>query len=360
MKLLIITQKVDRADPILGFFYRWILEFAKHCEQIVVICLYEGAHDLPRNVRVLSLGKEDFRLSIFEFRLLKKLKYSFHFLKHIWRERKNYDTVFVHMNQEYVVLGGMFWKILGKKVTMWRNHFAGSFLTSIAAALSDKIFCTSKYSYTARYKKTSIMPVGVDTDIFKRDANIYRKKNTILFLGRISPVKNVDTFIEALSILDRFGVTFIADIYGDAPDKDKEYYKKVRDSAVLLEKKGMAVFHTGVSNGETPRIYNQHEVYVNTTQSGSFDKTILEAMACECLVVASNESVKDVLLEQFLPKERNAADLAQKLRGVMVLSEEKKEAHKTRFRRYATEHSLAHLADKLFGILANMQKSRQL
>ena len=32
MKLLIITQKVDSADPILGFFHQWVEEFAKHCE----------------------------------------------------------------------------------------------------------------------------------------------------------------------------------------------------------------------------------------------------------------------------------------------------------------------------------------
>jgi hypothetical protein len=59
MKLLIITQKVDINDPILGFFHRWIEEFAKHCEKITVICLYKGTYNLPNNVKVLSLGKEE-------------------------------------------------------------------------------------------------------------------------------------------------------------------------------------------------------------------------------------------------------------------------------------------------------------
>ena len=79
MKLLIITQTVDINDQILGFFHRWVEEFAKHCEQITVICLEKGIHDLPQNVRVFSLGKEDFQLSTFNFQLFQKVKYMLTF-----------------------------------------------------------------------------------------------------------------------------------------------------------------------------------------------------------------------------------------------------------------------------------------
>ncbi|MBI4086504.1 hypothetical protein HY416_00780 [Candidatus Kaiserbacteria bacterium] len=58
MKLLICTQTVDRGDPTLGFFHEWIAEFARHCERVIVVCLFEGEHSLPENVTVLSLGKE--------------------------------------------------------------------------------------------------------------------------------------------------------------------------------------------------------------------------------------------------------------------------------------------------------------
>jgi len=59
MKLLIITQKVDMNDDVLGFMHGWINEFAKHCEKITVICLQKGEHELSDNVKVLSLGKEN-------------------------------------------------------------------------------------------------------------------------------------------------------------------------------------------------------------------------------------------------------------------------------------------------------------
>src|SRR3989339_803491 len=59
MKLLILTQKIDKNDDLLGFFYAWVGEFAKYYKKITVICLYRGESDLPENVKVLSLGKEN-------------------------------------------------------------------------------------------------------------------------------------------------------------------------------------------------------------------------------------------------------------------------------------------------------------
>ena len=70
------------------------------------------------------------------------------------------------MNQEYVLIAGWLWKLLGKRTYLWRNHYAGSWLTDVAAVFCTKVFCTSKHSYTVKYKKTVLMPVGVDTERF--------------------------------------------------------------------------------------------------------------------------------------------------------------------------------------------------
>ena len=82
MKLLICTQVVDKNHPILGFFHRWIEEFAKHCDTVEVICLFEGEHTLPANVHVHSLGKEEGK---------NRLKYLIRFYAYIWNLRNEYD-----------------------------------------------------------------------------------------------------------------------------------------------------------------------------------------------------------------------------------------------------------------------------
>ncbi|HRH30994.1 MAG TPA: hypothetical protein PK886_02950, partial [Candidatus Paceibacterota bacterium] len=99
MKILITTQIIDTNDPILGFFHSWLKEFSKNFERVVVVCLKKGEFDLLENVEVLSLGKEGG---------VSRIKYIFNFYKYIFKERKNYDVVFVHMNEEYVLLGGIF------------------------------------------------------------------------------------------------------------------------------------------------------------------------------------------------------------------------------------------------------------
>ena len=64
MKLLILTQKVDKEDPVSGFFHGWILELSKRFEKVSVICLEKGNFNLPKNVEVFSLGKESGRSRI--------------------------------------------------------------------------------------------------------------------------------------------------------------------------------------------------------------------------------------------------------------------------------------------------------
>lgn len=129
------------------------------------------------------------------------------------------------------------------------------------------------------------MSVGIDTEIFK-DLKIERPKNSILFLGRVSPIKRPELLTKALGILKRKGINFICDFYGDPLPKDATWYEELKEEA-----KGLPInFHGAVPNYETPKIYNSHEIYVNLTPSGSMDKTILEAAACGCVLVISNEA----------------------------------------------------------------------
>ena len=75
-----------------------------------------------------------------------KIKYVFNFYNFLYKLRGQYDSVFVHMNQEYVLLGGLYWKSLNIPVYFWRNHPQGNLLTKISILLSKKVFCTSNKS----------------------------------------------------------------------------------------------------------------------------------------------------------------------------------------------------------------------
>ncbi len=273
MRLLIITQKIDKSDPILGFFHRWLEEFAKNFEKITVICLEKGEFNLP-SIKVLSLDKE-------------KLKALWNFYKYIWQERRNYDAVFVHMNQEYVLLAGDLWRLWGKKVYLWRNHAKGNLLTRLAVLLSHKVFYTSPQSFTAKFKKSVQMPVGIDTDFFKPGPSVQRIQNSVLFLGRISPVKKVLEFIDWVE-----GTEYQTTIAGPILDKDKEYGKIVQSRT--LHSRGKIKYVGSVNQEQALKLYQSHEIYVNKTPAGSFDKTIFEAAACGMKLIVDNPDAKNI------------------------------------------------------------------
>ena len=299
MRLLILTQKVDRQDSVLGFFHKWLEEFAERFERLTVICLEKGSFSLPENVKVLSLGKEDDAM-IYHSVILKKFLYIIRFHKYIWQERENYDAVFVHMNQEYVILAGDLWRLLGKKIYLWRNHKEGNFLTRYAVWLSDKVFYTSSSSFTAKFKKAVKMPVGVDTNFFKPDPSVERIPNSILFLGRISPVKKVLEFVEWFETLDQ---KFTATVAGEALPRDRAYEELVKKKASPRIK-----FIGPVTQEEALKLYQTHEIYVNKTPAGSFDKTIVEAAACGMKLMVDNPDAKDLN-----PEEHSLNKLMEKL-----------------------------------------------
>jgi len=338
MKLLIITQSVDKNNTVLGFFHEWIRALAERFESVVVICLEKGEYDLPSNVKVLSLGKEEGQ---------SKIKYIWRFYKYILRERKNYDSVFVHMNQEYILLGWKTWLLLGKPIYMWRNHHSGNFLTGIAALFCRKVFCTSKFSYTAKYKKTVFMPIGVDGERFKIKDLGFRNKNSILFLGRIAPVKRPDLLIEALGDLRERNTEFTASIYGDALPKDASYLDSLKSRTKELSLENKISFHKGIPNTETPSVYAAHEIFVNLSSSGMYDKTIIEAMASGCLVLASNDNLRGEIDDMFIFKEGDSQELGVKIQNLLSLSADDKDRAKTSLRAFAEKHSLKALCDKL-------------
>lgn len=344
MKILLLTQKIDQTDSLLGFFTNWVIEFARQTEKVTVICLERGPHDLT--VPVFSLGKET---------SLSRFKYLVNFYRLIIRERHNYDTVFAHMNQEYVLLGAVIWKLLGKKVYLWRNHPSGGWLTRLAVLLSDRVFCTSDQSFTARFKKTEIMPAGIDTNIFKPPApDFIRLPQSVLYLGRISSIKKVETIISGLNILADQSIKFIARFYGAGLDlpKEKIYYQTIRKQAEGLEKAGLVEFLGVVPNTATPAIYQSHEILINTTPTGSFDKVILEMMASGGLVLISNQSfgryLSGDLQSLCLAKEADVEDLARKLEILLTLSvAEKQKLGQKLHEVVVAEHSLKSLVTKV-------------
>ena len=312
MNLLIITQKADKNDPILGFFHRWIEEFSKQFENVIVICLYRGECSFPANVKVLSLGKEKGE---------SKFKYIANFYRYTWGERKNYDKVFVHMNQVYVILGALLWKSLGKKITLWYTHRMVGTSLRIATALSDTIFTASKESFRLESEKVMVMGHGIDTDIFSPlGAQQAHDPYTILSVSRISSTKNQLVMAEAFAILKQRGFKGKLVFVGSPiTASDEAYQKKVIE---YIEKEGLKN-EISFEGSSKPHLvinaYRNADLFINLSTTGSVDKAVLEAMACGLQIVTSNEAFKDIVPEKNYCS-LQPSEIAEK---ILALSNEK-------------------------------------
>jgi len=304
INLLILTQKVDINDPILGFFHRWVEEFAKYCDKLTVICLQKGEYNLPQNVKVLSLGKESGE---------SKIKYLLNFYKYIWQERKNYDSVFVHMNPVYVLLGGFLWKVWGKRICLWYTHKTVDLKLKISEKFVDKIFTASKESCRLRPQKVEATGHGIDLEKFNGEHSKEEGSFRLISVGRISPIKNYETLIEAAKILKDKKFDFSLKIAG-APifEKDKEYLLKLNNLLASYGLVDLVEFVGPVSYKKIEEFYREGDLFINLSDTGSIDKVVLEAMASGLKVLTSNEAFKDILRDEYFTV-KNSQKIAEKI-----------------------------------------------
>ncbi len=295
MKLLILTQTIDKNSSVLGFFHRWVEEFAKNCEEVIVICLQKGEYALPKNVRVFSLGKESG---------ISRCKYLLRFYKYIWRERKNYDAVFVHMNQIYVILGGCFWHWWRKKIGLWYMHKSVTFSLRIAEKISQVIFTGSAESFRLKSKKLKIVGHGIDVDLFKPGIKKIDSRNKILMVGRISQTKKQLFLLKVLAgiikkyqEINKYHFYFIG---SPVTERDKIYEKEILDFIKNNSLDGAVTLCGSLDQKKVAGLLSQSRLLVNLSSTGSLDKDVLEAMSCNVPVITANPAFVHLIPEDFI------------------------------------------------------------
>ncbi|QQR50450.1 glycosyltransferase family 4 protein [Candidatus Nomurabacteria bacterium] len=327
MKLLIITQVVDSTDPSLGFFHAWILEFAKTYEKVTVICLKKGTFDLPKNVQVLSLGKED---SISKFHYLRR------FYKYIWQYRKEYDTVFVHMNPVYVILGWKVWFLLGKKISLWYTHKSVDLKLRLATFLVNIIFTASTESFRIKSKKVKIVGHGIDMTLFSPALEPLSYQSTesfkILVVGRLSSIKRNDRIIDAIIEVTKKGIRVGLVFVGEAiTANDIKCKKFLEEKASFVNPPNAITFAGGKAHDAIPRYLQNSHLFVTMSDTGSLDKALLEALAMGVPVLVTNPAGVEVLVQSGYTEGifRDTDSLALKIENII-----------TEYKTYST-HALA-------------------
>ncbi len=187
--------------------------------------------------------------------------------------------------------------------------------------------------YGADPAKIRVIPAGVDTerfrpipvDIAKAQIGIPQERKLILYVGRIEPLKGIETLFRAIAILaketpclcDNICVSIIG---GEGEDTDaarSAEEERLRELREQLELRDLVTFLGSKDQDTLPYYYSAAYVVVVPSYYESFGMVAVEAMACGVPVIASKAgglmyTIQDGLTGLLFPANSPTA-LAEKL-----------------------------------------------
>jgi len=345
--LLFVTQKVDRNDGVLGFVHQWLKEFSARLDRVTVICLQAGEYDLPKNVKVISLGKENG---------YHRIKLLLNYLRALWRERNNYQNVLAHMAPLYLLFGGLFWRIKAKKIGLFYAHRQVDFKLWLAEKFADFIFTSNPETFKLTSKKVNFVGQAVDLANLKPlvDKKFVTSQEimTVVLVARIGRAKQQDLLLRAVKLIHAGALARIKVVLvgGPTTKDDQEYENDLRVLADEPLLKGSVEFVGQVSFPRIAEYYSRADLTVQLCSICGIDKTFLESWACGVPCLAVNRAILSLLSgfenDFFLEKETSEI-LAEKIIKFYNLSAPEKQRLSEVFLEKSKTHSFGNLIEKI-------------
>ncbi|MBI9045977.1 MAG: glycosyltransferase [Anaerolineaceae bacterium] len=234
----------------------------------------------------------------------------------------------------------------------------------IAATPAEKIQLETLYK--EKIKNLAIISPGVDTSHFypippdeaKAFLGVSPEERIFLFVGRIEPLKGIDTLLRAIGLIKTSGALEccphrLAIIGGDPEISIEDQQSEMSRLQKLCKDIGIEdiVLFLGKQGQDTlPYYYSAAEVVVVPSHYESFGMVALEAMACATPVVASQVGglaylIKDGITGYFVPGNDPAA-LSDKL-VKMIFNPELREKLGEQAAVYAHTYSWETITDQI-------------
>jgi D-inositol-3-phosphate glycosyltransferase len=161
-----------------------------------------------------------------------------------------------------------------------------------------------QFHYGVESESVVVIPCGVDTTRFRPydQAEARRRMGLpptpakiVLFVGRIEPLKGLDTLIQAMALLAERNTVRRSELNlivvgGDAHAREDQWGREERRLRELVHKLGIVdivQFIGSRTQGQLPCLYSAADVVAMPSHYESFGLVALEAQACGTPVVAS-------------------------------------------------------------------------
>ncbi len=169
--------------------------------------------------------------------------------------------------------------------------------------------------------KISYIPNGIPEEFFEQKAEKNKKtkekETKIIFLGRISPIKSLETIIKAFHLIKNKSITL--EIVGPAEPAYLEYLKSLI-SKLNLQKQ--ITFSPAIYDlKEKIEKIDSCDIFILPSITEGMPQSLIETMARGKIVIASNNlASKDIIKDNkngFLFKVKDESDLADKINKIL-------------------------------------------
>jgi D-inositol-3-phosphate glycosyltransferase len=217
--------------------------------------------------------------------------------------------------------------------------------------------------YSADRRKITIIPPGVDTELFhphspedaKSRLGVKPCNRMLLFVGRIEPLKGVDTLMRAMALLAHerpawAGNICVAIIGGDPDTSENEELERLKTIRAELGITDLVTFLGARDQDKLHHYYSAAEMVIMPSHYESFGMVALEAMACGTPVIASEVGGLAHLVRNgknglHVPN-GNPVELAKAI-ARLVDDHELRERLGQRAHQYAQQYSWECIADRI-------------
>jgi len=245
----------------------------------------------------------------------------------------------------------------------------------IAATIAEST--QLQWLYRSDVERVEIIPPGVDIEHFhprsaweaKQRLGLDPKRKMLLFVGRIEPLKGVDTLLRAVALLRSRGVTDCGKLYlsiiggdpSDSPVVKNEEMERLKNLREELNLREVVTFLGAQDQDALPDYYAAAEAVIMPSHYESFGMVALEAMACGTPVIASEVGGLAFLVKDgetgFHVPDRDPEVLADRICLILtdpLLRGELGEKAAL----YARTYSWSVIAERLIGVYERVQRER--
>ena len=280
MKTLIIYNlETDLDSQVLAAAHDWIEAFASQVDKVFVYSTHVGRTNLPSNVVVKELGGGTFlKRLVGLFRVYKSFVTSLKFRSNV--------CVFHHMSPRTLLIVGTLYKVAGIKQGLWYSHSKKSPSLKYSQGLANKIFTSTPSAIPIANGRVRYVGHGIKSkSLLGALDNSKVKREGILALGRIVPVKNIEAVISAVSE-SKYKDLKLTCIGPYSPEG--QYVKFISDFAVSQQVE--LRLEQALPYSKIPQALVGFK-FIFTGTPRSVDKAVIEGAMSGCFVLAGEKDI---------------------------------------------------------------------